>query len=56
MPRYLGGLYQLKGYDTQSAGNKQTHCRPRVKTTTHGLRSFRYASVAIYSGLAQATI
>ena len=50
MPRFLGGLYQARATTHHLRGtNKFTV--PCVKTTTHGLRSFRYASTTMWNRL-----
>ena len=46
MPRYLGGLYQARAM-THDLGGTNKLTVPCVKTITHALRSFRYASTAM---------
>ena len=43
MPRCLGGLHQVRTM-THDLRESNKLIAPSVKTTTHGLRSFRYAS------------
>ena len=50
MPRYVAELYQARATTHDLRGtNKLTV--PCVKTTTHGLRSFRYVSTTMWNGL-----
>ena len=43
MPRCLGGLHRVRTM-THDLRESDKLIAPSVKTTTHGLRSFRYAS------------
>ena len=53
MPRYLGGLYQARATAHDLRGTDKLTV-PYVKTTTHGLQSFRYASTTLWNRLPEA--
>ena len=51
MPRYLlGGWYQARATTHDLRGTKKLTV-PFVKTTTHGLHSFRYAATTLWNRL-----